>query len=145
MRYIPTDRELRQKVRLVEIKVEGSYIAAIDERRKVSRKFKVEVLVPENFTKSDVKRLTPHVLMEHKEYPDFVTMRTFEQKGPIKKTDKTVLLSELYSDRELTRMKRARARRADDDDGDEAMPRVSANVADTTEYDPDTGLPPFIN
>lgn len=146
MRYIPTERELRQKVRLVEINVEGSYIAAIDERRKVPRKYKVAVLVPENFTRSDIKRLTPRSLMEHKDYPDFVMMRTFEQKGAVKKTDKTVTLSDLYTDRELSRMKRARARTSIHDDDAEAVPsRVTSNVADTTEYDPETGLPAFIN
>ncbi len=146
-RYVPSEKELKQKVKLLEITVKGDYIAAIDERRKVSRRYEVKVQVPEGFTKSEIKRLTPRVLREHKDYADFVSMRTFQQVGTAKKTDKTITRKELYSDRELARFDKFRAEIARDakqesksrGDLDKGIP------GDTSEIDPDTGLPPVIN
>ncbi len=146
-RFIPTEKELKAKVKLVEVVVKGSYIAAIDERRKVARNYKVKVLVPEGFTKSDIKRLTPRVLLEHKDYGDFIMMRTFNQEGAAKATDKTIVRKELYSDRELARFARLREE-IDADAKSESKERGDTKrgiSGDTTEYDPDTGLPPVIN
>jgi hypothetical protein len=148
MRYIPTEKDLAKKIKLVQIKVKGSYVAAIDERRKTKRNYSVEVMVPEGFNKSDIKRATPKVLMEHKDYPDFVFMRTFMHDGSaVKKTDKTITMRDLYSDRELERFKKFRAEVAKDKasekkgrgDLDRGIP------GDTSDIDPDTGLPPVIN
>lgn len=148
MRYIPTEKQLKSKVKLVQITVKGEYMAAIDERRKVSRRYKVDVLVPENFTKSDIKRQTPRVLREHKDYGDFVMMRTFHQEGTIaKKTDKTITLADLYSDRELARFAKFR-KEAEADARTEKKARGDLDKGipgDTSDIDPDTGLPPVIN
>ncbi len=146
-RYIPSEKELRQKVKLVEINVKGAYMAAIDERRKTSRNYKVKVLVPEGFTKSDIKRATPKILAEHKDYPDFVFMRTFVQDGAAKKTDKEIVRRELYSDRELQRFAKFRAE-ADKDAKQEGKARGNIEKGipgDVSDIDPDTGLPPVIN
>ncbi len=146
-RYIPTDKELKAKVKVVAVPVKGTYIAAIDERRKTSRNYKVTVEVPEKFTKSDLKRMTPRVLREHKDFEDFVSMRTFQQDGPPKKTDKTTLLSAMYSERELTRFAKFR-KEMDADRRAEAKGRGDLDkgiAGDVSEIDPDTGLPPVIN
>jgi hypothetical protein len=147
MRYIPTEKQLKAKVKLVQISVKGEYMAAIDERRKVSRRYKVDVLVPENFTKSDIKRQTPRVLAEHKDYGDFVFMRTFFQDGPAKKTDKTKVLADLYSDRELARFGKFRKEAAIDAKKENAARGDidKGKPGDVSEIDPDTGLPPVIN
>lgn len=147
MRYIPTDKELKQKTELVEVTVKGSYIAAIDERRKTARRYTVQVLVPKNFTKSDLKRQTPRVLLEHKEYPDFVMMRTFEQTGKVIKTNKTIKLESLYSDRELNRFKKMRNEIAKDAKAERSgRGNLDKGISgDTSDIDPDTGLPPVIN
>lgn len=147
MRYIPSEKDLAKKVKVVEVPVKGDYIAAIDERRKTSRRYKVTVEVPENFTKSDLKRLTPRVLREHKDYEDFVAMRTFQQDGAPKKTTKTMALKEMYSDREIQRFAKfrkeaaldAKKERSSRGDLDKGIP------GDVSEIDPDTGLPPVIN
>ena len=142
MRFIPTEKQLADKVKLVEISVKGEYIARIDERRKTSRRYNIKVLVPEKFTKSDIKRATPKALNEHKDTPDFVSMRTFEQDGPAKKTEKTITRRDLYTLRELERFKKVR--------NDLARSRgvekkTRASLGDTSEYDEITGLPPVIN
>lgn len=146
-RYIPTEKQLKAKVKIVEVPVKGDYIAAIDERRKTSRRYRVTVEAPEGFTKSDLKRLTPRVLREHKDYEDFVAMRTFQQDGLAKKTQKTMVLGDMYSDRELQRFAKFRKEAAADaraesksrGDLDKGIP------GDTSDIDPDTGLPPVIN
>jgi hypothetical protein len=147
MRYIPTEKELKQRVKLVEVQVKGEYMAAIDEKRKVSRRYVVKVLVPEGFNKSDLKRQTPRVLREHKDYVDFVMMRTFHQDGAAKKTDKTIVRADLYSDRELLRFEKFRKDAAMDAKKEKlAQGNVDRGVpGDVSEYDPDTGLPPVIN
>jgi hypothetical protein len=147
MRYIPTEKQLKSKVKLVSVPVKGEYTAAIDEKRKVSRRYKVDVLVPEGFTKSDLKRQTPRVLAEHKDYVDFVFMRTFFQDGTAKKTDKTIVLAELYSDRELERFSKFR-KEADMDKRNEQKARGNLDKGipgDVSDIDPDTGLPPVFN
>lgn len=142
MRYIPTEKQLAEKVKLVEITVFGEYIARIDERRKTSKRYEVKVLVPENFTKSDVKRATPKMLITGKEFGDFVSMRTFEQTGAAKKTDKTITRRDLYTLRELDRFKKLRAEMKK---ADEAERRDREKYGDTSDYDRKTGLPPVIN
>jgi hypothetical protein len=147
MRYIPTEKDLKQKVKLVSVPVKGDYIAAIDERRKTSRRYKVDVMAPEGFTKSDLKRLTPRVLREHKDYGDFVSMRTFYQDGTPKKTEKTVVRGDLYSDREIARFARFRKEfEADAKNEGRARGNLDKGIpGDTSDYDPDTGLPPVVN
>lgn len=146
-RYIPTEKELKQKVKLVSVPVKGEYIAAIDEKRKVSRRYKVDVLVPEGFNKSDLKRQTPRVLREHKDFIDFVSMRTFFQDGTAKKTEKTIVRQELYSDRELARFAKFRKEAAQDARLEQkARGDLDKGISgDTSDYDPDTGLPPVVN
>lgn len=146
-RYIPTEKELKQKVKLVQISVKGEYMAAIDEKRKVSRRYKVDVLVPEGFTKSDIKRATPKVLREHKDFVDFVMMRTFFQDGVAKKTEKSIVRQELYSDREIARFAKFRKEAAQDLKKERASmgDKERGVPGDVSEYDPDTGLPPVVN
>ena len=147
MRYIPTEKELKQKVPMVEVPVKGEYIAAIDERRKTIRRYRITVLVPAGFTKSDLKRQTPRVLREHADYVDFVVMRTFFQDGVAKKTTKEMTLASMYSERELARFAKLR-KEVDADARAEAKQRGDTQKGipgDTSEYDPDTGLPPVIN
>lgn len=146
-RYIPTEKELKQRVKLVTVPVKGEYMAAIDEKRKVSRRYKVDVLVPEGFTKSDLKRLTPRVLREHKDYVDFVMMRTFFQDGVAKKTEKTMIRGELYSDRELARFAKFRKEQASDIKRERSSlgDKDTGKPGDVSEYDPNTGLPPVVN
>lgn len=147
MRYIPSEKDLKKRVKLVQIKVKGQYMAAIDERRKVSRNYAVDVMVPENFTKSDIKRLTPRVLAEHKDYGDFVFMRTFHQDGNPKKSDKTILMADLYSERQLRQFSKFRKEAAQDAKKESsAKGDIDLGIpGDVSEYDPDTGLPPVIN
>lgn len=147
MRYVPTEKELKSRVKLVAVPVRGEYIAAIDERRKVSRRYEVIVEAPEGFTKSDLKRLTPRVLREHKDYGDFVMMRTFIQNGTAKKTEKTIVLASLYSEREINRFSKFRKELAADARADKAVRGdIDKGVpGDTSEYDEDTGLPRVVN
>lgn len=142
MRYIPTEKQLTEKVKLVEITVFGDYIARIDDRRKTSRRYEVKVLVPEKYTKSDIKRATPKTLLESKEYKDFVSMRTFEQSGAAKKTDKTITRRDLYTMRELERFKKLRSEMLKNKQKESKERRA---LGDTSDYDETTGLPPVIN
>lgn len=146
-RYIPSESDLKKRVKMVKIYVKGEYMAAIDERRKVSRRYRVDVLVPENFTKSDIKRLTPRVLAEHPDYGDFVFMRTFHQDGKPAKSEKTMVMANLYSDRELARFAKIRKDEQKEKAAEKkAMGNVDEGIpGDISEYDPDTGLPPVIN
>ncbi len=146
-RYIPTEKELKQRVKLVSVPVKGEYIAAIDEKRKVSRRYKVDVLVPEGFNKSDLKRQTPRILREHKDFVDFVSMRTFYQDGTAKKTEKTIIRCDLYSDREIARFTKFRKEAATDAKRERASmgDKETGKPGDVSEYDPDTGLPPVVN
>ena len=143
--YVPTKKELEDKLRLVEIEVEGQYIAMIDEKRRTSRIYKTKLLVPEGFTKSEIKRLVPKQLQKEKE--DFMSLRTFNQVGDkATKTDKTMKRKDLYSSVELARFEKLRA----DEERMEELQRgggsvISGGVRDDTEYDPNTGLPPVIN
>lgn len=143
--YVPTVRELEDKLKLVEIEVEGQYIAMIDEKRRTSRIYKTKLLVPEGFTKSEIKRLVPKQLQKEKD--DFMSLRTFQQVGDkATKTEKTMKRKELYSSVELARFEKLRA----DEERMEALRRgggsvVRGGVQDDTEYDPNTGLPPVIN
>lgn len=146
MRNIPTEAYLNQKVKLVLLRVKGDYIARIDERRRTSRRYEVDIHVPEGFTPSEVKRATPRVLLEHKDYGDFITMRTFEFEGKGKKTDRTAQRKDFYREKDLRRFAKLREEAARElaargkryEDGGVAL-------ADTTEYDDETGLPPVIN
>jgi len=146
-RYIPTEKELKSKVKIVEVPVKGQYIAAIDEKRKVSRSYKIVVEVPEGFTKSDLKRQAPRVLREHDKYVDFVAMRTFEQDGTPKKTTKQVVLSSLFSQRELDRFAKFRKeQQADKANENKARGDKDKGIpGDVSDYDPNTGLPPVFN
>lgn len=144
MRYIPTEKELRQKVKCVSVKVTGQYIAMIDERRRTSRKYDVSVVVPEKFTSADLKRATAKTLLEHPDMGDFVTMRTFERADnkvvPVKEPRQ---LSDFYSLRALDRMKRQREAEAKEES--KARGNVDKGISgDTSEYNPRTGLPDLV-
>lgn len=144
-RYIPTEKELKTKVDLVEIEVEGEYLARIDEKRRTSKRYSVKVKVPKKFTLSDVKRLTPKTL--DKKHDDFMYMRTFEVSGKPKDIKEKVELQELYSARDLSRFKKARL---EDKKADKAEKAGRGDLekgipGDTSDYDPDTGLPPVVN
>ncbi len=137
-RYVPSEADLARKVKLVEITVEGEYIAILDEKRRTKKNFKTLLLVPEGFNKSDIKRLVPRELRKH---PDFIALRTFEQTAPAKKTEKTSKLGDLYSPRELAQFKKWR---------DEINKAKKAELAeraatgDASRYG-DDGLPPVVN
>lgn len=143
MRYVPTEKDLDAKVKLVEIEVYGEYIARIDDKRKTSKRYEIKVLVPEGFNLSDIKRLTPKALMKSPDHGDFVTMRTFEriEKAP-KKTDATIKRRDLYTMQELSRFKKVRAEILKSQK-DEKSARHSGGAMDTTEYG-DDGLPPLV-
>lgn len=140
MRYIPTDSDLKKQVSLVEIEVSGEYIARIDEKRRTTRSYKIKVLVPQGYNKGDIKRLTPRQLMKDKE-GDFIALRTFEETGGPKKTEKKAALSTLYSSRELARFSKLNGefKKERDRESDERR-----QLGDTSQYGND-GLPPVIN
>ena len=142
--HIPTEKELNENLKLVEVQVKGLYIAMLDEKRRCSRTYKTKVLVPTKFNKSDLKRMTPKVLMD--ELDDFVSMRTFEQAdAKVVKTDKTMKRRDMYSAIELQRFERLRNEELRLKRAREAGGEVRSGIQDNTEYDPDTGLPPVIN
>ncbi len=141
MRYIPSEKQLSEKVKLVEVKVAGEYIARIDDKRKTSKGYEIVIHVPEKFNKSDIKRATPKAL--NAKFPgEFVSMRTFDQVGTSKKVEKTCIRRELYTKRELERFERLRKEIAKGRAGEIATHRA---LGDTSDYDPKTGLPPVIN
>ncbi len=143
MRSIPTEKQLQQKVKLVEVAVKGEYIARIDERRRTSRRYEIKVLVPEGFNKSDLKRATAKTLLEHKDFEDFITMRTFEQSGKATATKETRKLADFYNMRELERMKRARQKELQEDAKERGDAKLGKS-GDTSDYDDKTGLPALI-
>lgn len=144
--FIPSESELKQKVKLVEVPVTGSYWAQVGDLRR-KKNYSVIVRVPEKFNKSDLRRATPKVLENAEEYGDFIYMRTFEQAGEAKKIKDTVALSKLYSDGELKRFAKLREQQKDGIAAErKAMGDIEKGIAgDTSDYDPDTGLPPVIN
>ena len=143
MRSIPTEKELATKVKLVEVSVKGEYIARIDERRRTSRRYVIDVLVPHGFNKSDLKRTTAKTLLEHPDFEDFITMRTFEQNGKAVASKETRTLADFYSMRELERMKRGRAQEAKEELKERGNAKLGRS-GDTSDYDEKTGLPALI-
>lgn len=141
MRFIPTPKQLGEKIKMVEVEVEGEFIARIDDKRKTSKGYKVKVFVPEKFNKSDIKRATPKAL-DAAYKGEFVSMRTFDQVGNAKKSDKTVARSTLYSKRELERFARLREEIAAREK--KKKKAGDGEAEDSTEYGED-GLPPVIN
>lgn len=145
MRYTPSEKELDGQVKLVEVRVWGDYIARLDEKRRTSKRYEIDVLVPSGYTASDVKRQTPKALMASKEYKDFMVMRTFNQDGKEKKTEKTAKLRDLYSQRDIDRFRKNRSD-AEQEQRAEHLARSSRKdgVGDTTEYEDETGLPRLV-
>lgn len=143
MRSIPTEKQLQAKVALVEVTVKGEYIARIDERRRTSRRYEVKVKVPTGFNKSDLKRATAKTLLEHKDFEDFITMRTFEQSGKPAPTKETRKLADFYNMRELERMKRGRAKELQEDAKERGNAKLGKS-GDTSDYEESTGLPALI-
>lgn len=149
MKHIPSEKDLDQKVKLVQIKVTGEYIARIDDKRNTSKHYEIDVLVPERFTLSDVKRQTPKALQSSKDFTDFVFMREFHvADGNPKKTEKTATRRSLMTPRELVRIQKLR-REALEDQKKEAARRgirtdAGVSLQDDTNYDPKTGLPPLV-
>lgn len=149
MSYIPTEKELKKTVKLVEVKVTGTYIARIDERRRTTRKFDVAVLVPEKFDAADVKRLTARALLEDPDLGDFMTMRTHTMTGKPKKTAQTAVLEDMYSERELIWFRKKNAELQKERAAEAAYGKLhgidgGGSMVDSTEYG-DDGLPPVIN
>lgn len=146
MKHIPTEADLNKKLKLVEITVKGDYIARIDDKRTTSKPYEISVLVPENFTPSDVKRQTPVALKNSKEYSDFVYMRTHENTGakPVK-TDKTATRKELMSRREIVRIEKLRREAAQMAKQDKVKAYAGGRVIDTTPDEDldERGLPPL--
>lgn len=144
MKNIPTEKELAIKVKLVEVKVKGRYIARVNEKSTLSKNYEVTVLMPEGFILSDVKRHTPKAIKE--KYEDFVTMRDFYPQDKGKKTDKVVSRRDLYSDYELERFKKIRdeERRAQAEEQKMRKRIGVGTAADTSDYDAETGLPPLV-
>lgn len=146
MRYIPSTRELNQSVKVVEVPIKGDYFARIDEKRITVRQYKVTVLLPEDFTMSDIKRAAPQAVYEAKE--DFKQIRTYHQDGKPTKTSKTMKRRDLYTARELARFDRLRKEYSAEgvkEAGERTVRRRGGvMVGDTTEYG-ENGLPPVIN
>jgi hypothetical protein len=144
MRFIPTAKQLSEKLKLVEVTVHGEFIARIDDKRKTSKGYKLSVFVPEKFNKGDLKRATPRALAE--KYPgEFVSMRTFEQVGAPKKSDKTALRSSIYSAREIERFAKLRKEMIAAASKKRTVYENGILVEDSSDVDPNTGLPPVIN
>lgn len=134
MRKTPTEGQLESRIKLVEAKVTGTYIARIDERRKTVRQYEIVVMLPEKWDLGFAKRLTAKALMESKEYPDVVAMRTYEVQGVPKKTDKTAKLKEMYDIHTLERYARINKQKAS-----------GVVPADADEMEDDGSLPPLVN
>lgn len=77
--FIPGKDDYNKTVAVVEVEVSGQYVAAVGDRGKVAKKYKIVLRVPQGFTASDLKRLIPRQLMKDEDkYADFVGLRTFE-------------------------------------------------------------------
>lgn len=147
MKHIPSEKDLDQKVKLVSIRVTGEYIANIGNKQTISKHYEIDVLVPERYLGSDVKRQTPKTLQSSKEFPDFLFMRTWNVEGQPKKTEKTATRRSLMSARELVRLQKFR-REALQEQKSEAARRGMRNdggvrIGDTTDYGKN-GLPPLV-
>lgn len=132
MRNIPTEAELNAMIKMVEITVTGQYIARLNEKNKTTKRYEIQVQVPENFTRSDIKRLTALAL---KSYPDFVMMRTHEHDGKApKKMDVKRKRRDMYTERDLGRFERLRvekkkSKKAEDEDEGALPPFADEEVA----------------
>lgn len=139
--WIPSDKELNSKVKMLEIDVTGEYLAQLDERRRASRAYKIKVRVPEGYTTAHVKHLTPLALREKND--DFMGMRTFKVVGKPVATKDTMILKDLYTTAQLRRFAKKRLKRADA----EAKARrryIDANgSAEGFSYEADTDMPKF--
>ena len=144
MRTAPSERELDSQVKLVEVMVKGNYIAMVDKHTTVKKRYEIAVLVPEKWTMSDIKRLTPQALIDSKEFTGFRALSTFEPAPKGKATGKTAKLRELYTDRQIEKFAKHRRNAKEDKAAEVKARRGSAGVAkDDSEYDPETGLPPL--
>lgn len=126
MDKIPSVADLEKYIKMVEIGVTGDYIARIDEKRKTTKKFSIQVLVPENFTRSDVKRQTALALQKSEKHEDFIMMRTHEYDGKApKKSEVKKKRKEMFTERDLARFTRLRSEKkakADEGDDDGSLP-----------------------
>jgi len=145
---VPTIKELSEKVQMVIIPVKGEYIARLDEKRKTVKPLSVNVMVPAKHNISDIKRAVIMHMEKERPYDDYVSVRTWMQTGPARKTDATKVLAETYTQNDLDRFEKLRHEAAA-----EAARKASIYNAggwhspsmgiDSTEYG-DDGLPPLI-
>lgn len=145
---IYTQKQLDSTVKCVEVEVKGSYIARVNDRMREVKPYKIKVLLPEKFTKSDLKRQAARTLLaDDKDHPQFLTMRTFEQAGKPTASKSTKKLRDFFSYQELERMERLRleAEKAAKEEK-KARGNIAKGIAgDTSEYDEKTGLPPLVD
>jgi hypothetical protein len=147
MLHVPTEKELNARVKLVEVTVRGDYIARIDEKRKTTRPYTIKVKVPEGFSRSDVKRLTPPALRDSEKHPDFIIMRTHTCDGKATPTKETIKRRDLYTAHDLARFERVRVQALKEGRNEQALrnhQRAAGGISDTSDYDPRTGLPPLV-
>lgn len=144
---IYTREELESKVPSITVQVEGEYIARIDERRRTVRRYSIELELPQSFNNSNVKNRVPEILSEHKDYEDFMSMRTFYVVSEPKPTGRKPILRTLLSRAQISRNDRNRERALREQKKDHAMQReqISIGVAmDNSENLDERGLPPVI-
>jgi hypothetical protein len=139
--WIPSDKELNSKVKMVQVEVEGQYLAQLDERRRTSRTYKIKVLVPEGFTMAHVKHLTPLALREAKD--DFMGMRTFKVLGKPAATKESIILKELYTEFQLRRFAKKRLKRAVAEKAARQRYFDANSTLEGFTYDADTDMPKF--
>lgn len=138
-----TEKQLNEKVAVVEVPVSGRYIAMIDDKRKTVRDYKIMLQLPKDWDKTDVKNMTPLALSKSNDYEDFFALKThYEDKDGQLPTDKKMKRKEFMTERMLRKNARAmeRLRKAE-----ASEMRERASLGDTSEYDPRTGLPYVVN
>jgi hypothetical protein len=139
-----SEQELDKTVKVLSQKVQGEYIARIDDKRKTTRGYEVEIEVPDGFNLSHVKTATRQALAESKDYPDFVYMRTFECAGNAKDSTKRSPLRKVLSREKLALNKRFQERALREAAKNKKSARkVGGVIEDESDYDAN-GLPPVI-
>lgn len=139
--WIPSEKELNSKVKMLEVDVEGQYLAQLDERRRASRQYKIKVRVPEGYTAAHVKHLTPLALRA--KFDDFMGMRTFKVTGKPVATKDTMVLKDLYTESQMKRFAKKRLKRAVAERAARQRYHDANGTLEGYSYDPDTDMPKF--
>lgn len=139
--WIPSEKELNSKVKMVEVQVTGLALVYLDEKRRASRPYTAKVLVPENYTPAHIKYLTPDKLRET--MPEFWGMRTFKVVGKPAATKETRILKELYTEGQLKRFAKKRLKRNEAERRARKMYQDAHGSMEGYNYDPDTDMPRF--